>query len=184
MKKAKSRLLAKSRIERNRDVKGKFTARISWGERLFIVNLLLGTLIWGYFNYSSRCVSSEPIIPTIEVKAVEPVKERDYGIDTWTGEASYYSRNGCLGCSTNLHMANGKPLDDTKLTIAFNKIPLGKKVRVINNDTYDSVVVEVTDTGGFERPGLDRIADLTIATRDAINCGNLCDVTILYDKDL
>ena len=70
------------------------------------------------------------------------------------------------------------------MTIAFNKIPLGKKVRVINNDTYDSVVVEVTDTGGFERPGLDRIADLTIATRDAINCGNLCDVTILYDKDL
>lgn len=42
--------------------------------------------------------------------------------------------------------------------------------------TGKSVQARVTDRGGFEKLG--RIIDLTIATRDAIGCGNLCKVRV------
>jgi rare lipoprotein A len=53
------------------------------------------------------------------------------------------------------------------MTIAFNKLPLGSKVRITNLDNGKSVEAIVTDRGGFEKLG--RIADLTPAVRDALN---------------
>lgn len=94
----------------------------------------------------------------------------------WRGTASYYSRAGCLGCHPQMIMANGQPLDDTKPTIAFNQLPLNSWVSVTNNFTGQEIVVQVTDTGGFESLG--RIADLNLATKEAINCTDLCEVTI------
>lgn len=92
------------------------------------------------------------------------------------GKASYYSRAGCLGCSETLTMANGEPLDDSRLTVAFNHAKLGAIVQVSNQKTGKVVSAEVTDRGGFERHG--KIIDLTIATRDAIGCGPVCDVEV------
>lgn len=93
-----------------------------------------------------------------------------------TGLASYYSRSGCLGCSSTLHMANSEPLDDTKLTVAFNRAKLGSHVKITNAKNGKSVTATVTDRGGFEKHG--RIIDLTIATRDAIECSHLCKVEV------
>lgn len=85
---------------------------------------------------------------------------------SWTGKVSHYSRSGCLGCSPSLTMANGQPLDDNALTIAFNYLPLGSMVKLTNIDTGKSVIAEVTDTGGFNSLG--RIADLTPKVASAL----------------
>lgn len=84
------------------------------------------------------------------------------------GKVSHYSRNGCLGCSPNLTMANGEPLDDNRLTIAVppGTIPMNSHVKVTNTTTGLSVLAMVTDTGGFAKLG--RIADLTPAVANAI----------------
>jgi hypothetical protein len=88
------------------------------------------------------------------------------------GEASYYSRAGCLGCDPNVIMANGQPLNDSALTMAVGadkKHLVGYKAKVTNLATGQSVVALITDTGGFyqARYGY-RVADLTIATKNAI----------------
>jgi len=123
-------------------------------------------------------LTPEPTEPIVINHTIIKSIQHDKGVNFWTGKASYYSREGCIGCSESLTMANGQPLDDSKLTVAFNKLPLGKTVRVINNTTYDVVEAKITDTGGFERLG--RIIDLSVATKEAINCSDICDVTILY----
>lgn len=79
----------------------------------------------------------------------------------FVGKASIYSRNGCLGCSENMIMANGQPLDDNALTVAFNDAPLGTIVKITNTHNGNEVTARVTDTGGFKRHG--RIVDVTPA---------------------
>ena len=137
----------------------------------FVVGVLLGKVI---FTEKPEMLSpgggSEVKQPIIEVLA-EEVKGK-----TWTGVASYYSREGCVGCSANLHMANGQDLVDENLTVAFNKLKLGRKVRITNLKNGQSVVAKVTDTGGFERLG--RIIDLTVGTKMAIKCSDLCQVRV------
>ena len=85
---------------------------------------------------------------------------------SWTGKVSHYSTTGCLGCSLTMTMANGRPLDDDALTIAFNYLPLGSRVKLTNLDNGKSIVAEVTDTGGFTSLG--RIADLTPKVASAL----------------
>lgn len=98
---------------------------------------------------------------------------------TWTGKVSHYSRAGCLGCSKTLTMANGQPLDDEALTIAFNQAPLGTRLKLTNLDNGKSVIVTVTDTGGFERLG--RIADLVPAVARALETKT--DITnVLFEQ--
>jgi rare lipoprotein A (peptidoglycan hydrolase) len=88
------------------------------------------------------------------------------------GEASYYSRSGCLGCSPSLTMANGQPLNDGALTMAIGadkSYLVGRKAKVTNMSNGMSVEVLVTDTGGFYKDKYgNRVADLTIATKQAI----------------
>lgn len=88
------------------------------------------------------------------------------------GEASYYSRAGCLGCDPNVIMANGQPLNDSALTMAIGadkKQFVGRSARVTSLATGKSVVVRITDTGGFYQAKYGyRVADLTIATKQAI----------------
>ncbi len=89
-----------------------------------------------------------------------------------TGTASYYSRAGCLGCNPLMIMANGQPLDDNALTMAIGadkKHLVGHTATVTSLATGKSVQVLITDTGGFykEKYG-NRVADLTIATKNAI----------------
>lgn len=100
------------------------------------------------------------------------------------GEASYYSRAGCLGCSPTLTMANGQPLNDAALTMAIGahqKQLVGRAATVTNLATGKSVKVLITDTGGFyrERYGR-RVADLTIGTKEAIGMkGGLGQVRVV-----
>lgn len=88
------------------------------------------------------------------------------------GEASYYSRAGCLGCDPNVIMANGQPLNDNALTMAIGadkKHLVGHQARVTSLATGKSVQVRITDTGGFYKAKYGhRVADLTIATKTAI----------------
>lgn len=103
---------------------------------------------------------------------------------TWIGIASYYSEAGCLGCNPALIMANGQRLDDRRRTLAMTPSTvrkyklLNKRVIVWNRKREASVVATVTDTGGFTRYG--RIADLSVATKLAIGCSDLCSVEISF----
>lgn len=94
------------------------------------------------------------------------------------GKASYYSIDGCIGCNPGRIMANGQKLDDTRLTLAYNHAPLNSQVKIINTKTGVSVVATITDRGGFERHG--KIADLSVATRDALGCGDTCPIELVW----
>lgn len=98
--------------------------------------------------------------------------------ESWSGKASYYSRNGCVGCRPDRLMANGEPLNDNALTVAFNRLPIGTFINIKNLESGLSAVAEVTDTGGFEKLKEPKIVDLTPATRDAIGCSVPCTVHI------
>lgn len=100
------------------------------------------------------------------------VVSKDGAVLTLEGEASYYSRAGCLGCDPNVIMANGQPLNDNALTMAIGanlKHLVGHHARVTSLATGKSVTVKITDTGGFYKAKYGhRVADLTIATKLAI----------------
>lgn len=165
-----------------------------------VFNLVGSWFEWHRVTFRSPIVIEAKLvspIPTIEitptptatpsatrgVEIVKPVvaKEPERAIE---GEASYYSREGCIGCSENLTMANGQPLDDTALTLALtpemvNKYKLlNDYVEVENLANGKTVRARVTDTGGFGKLG--RVADLSVATKNAINCKSLCQVKITY----
>lgn len=95
------------------------------------------------------------------------------------GNASYYSTEGCLGCSATLTMANGEPLDDKKLTVAFNKAPLNSYVTITHLSTGKQVTAKVTDRGGFEKHG--KVIDLSLATKEALGCSSTCPVRVQYE---
>lgn len=115
--------------------------------------------------------TATPTITPSPTKA--PVKQ---GNVINSGNASYYSIDGCLGCNPGRIMANGEKLDDTRLTLAYNHLPMNTVVTVRNTVTGATVRATVTDTGGFERHG--KIADLSVATRDALGCGSTCPIAI------
>ncbi len=91
-----------------------------------------------------------------------------------SGKASYYSVAGCLGCRSDLKMANGEVFDDTKYTLAHNQIPLNTMVEVINKRNGKKAVAKVTDRGGFNK--YNRIADLSLALAQAIDLKTDVDI--------
>lgn len=97
-----------------------------------------------------------PIVSPSPTPTPTPKPKSDF-----VGKASIYSRDGCLGCSENMIMANGQPLDDNALTVAFNDAPLGTTIKIKNTHNGNEVTARVTDTGGFKRHG--RIVDVTPA---------------------
>jgi len=107
--------------------------------------------------------------PSSSYERVYPTMDKPLVME---GEASYYSRSGCLGCSPNLTMANGQPLNDGALTMAIGadkKHLVGHRAKVTNVSNGMSVEVLVTDTGGFYKDKYgNRVADLTVATKQAI----------------
>lgn len=92
-----------------------------------------------------------------------------------TGKVSYYSHDGCIGCSPNQIMANGKPFDENAMTLAHNQIPLNTRVSVTNLDNNKTVQAVVTDTGGFNR--YNRVADLSKGLYEALNAKT--DISII-----
>lgn len=102
----------------------------------------------------------------------------------FAGIASFYSVAGCLGCSPTLTMANGERLNDSKMTIALPPAEYRKyknKFLIIRNlKKGKEVKAKVTDSGGFAK--YNRVADLSLATKKAIECSDLCKVEILWPK--
>lgn len=145
---------------------------------LVLATYILAFLSGYAFAPRPKCVIS-PIILPIATPSPTPVVLR------WRGEASYYSEQGCLGCSKTLTMANGERLDDTRRTIAMTPETvrqhhlLNTTVTITNNATGATTTARVTDTGGFAR--YSRIADLSLATKVALGCADLCTVEIVAD---
>lgn len=85
------------------------------------------------------------------------------------GEASYYTKASCLREGTSGIMANGKALDDTKLTCASWFYPFGTRLRVTASRNNRSVVVVVSDRGPAKRlVQKGRIIDLSQAAFEAL----------------
>jgi rare lipoprotein A (peptidoglycan hydrolase) len=133
--------------------------------------------IYNKFQATKNCVPWIKPISDIQAKEKE-IKPTEVEVtkSTIKGIASYYSKNGCIGCRKDLKMANGEPLDDAKLTVAYNKAKLNSFVKITNLKNNKSVIAKVTDRGGFEKLG--RIIDLTVATKNYINCSDLCNVEV------
>ena len=70
------------------------------------------------------------------------------------GKASHYG-----GKHSGRKTASGKIFDKNALTCAHNKYPFGTKLKVTNPKNGKSVIVIVTDRGGFNKLG--RIIDLS-----------------------
>ncbi|MFM7182467.1 MAG: septal ring lytic transglycosylase RlpA family protein [Verrucomicrobiales bacterium] len=77
-------------------------------------------------------------------------------IRTEKGIASWYSVRTNHGTRT----ASGRKLCDQKMTAAHRKLPFGTPVRVTDERTGKSVVVEITDRGPFKRG---RVIDVSLA---------------------
>ncbi len=159
----------------------KLEASVRLGKRLGSDALMIGEA-----DYSNRLASAVAGEAEISIKyrrrtiaklayapklVVLPVPTRSNPV-VLEGQASYYSRAGCLGCSPNLTMANGQPLNDEALTMAIGadrKHLVGYRAKVTNLATGLSVDVRITDTGGFYQAKYNnRVADLTVATKTAI----------------
>ena len=139
-------------------------------------------LTGGYYlpNYSYRASGTVTAFPSVQTTSANWQRSTQlvYSAPILTlplvmeGEASYYSRVGCLGCGATLTMANGQPLDDNALTMAIGadkKQLVGHRATITNTATGQSVNVLITDTGGFYQTHYgSRVADLTIATKQAI----------------
>lgn len=118
-------------------------------------------------NWQSDKVSATTVpTPTPVLRLTATPTPTSEPLEQWEGKVSHYSESGCLGCSPTLTMANGERLDDTKLTLAFNHLPMNTVVKLTNLNNGKSVVAKVTDTGGFEK--YNRIADLSLATQQAL----------------
>ena len=131
------------------------------------------------YGYMSGTVmsSGSPVTDagTWEVKTAKPVAKPQIKSGSslvMEGMASYYSKAGCLGCNPLFVMANGEQLDDNALTMAIGADKsnlVGYQARVTNLANGKSVVVRITDTGGFYQDKYgNRVADLTIGTKTAI----------------
>lgn len=75
------------------------------------------------------------------------------------GKASFYAE-----AHHGKTMANGRPFNMNAMTAASNSLPLGSNARVTAGKR--SVVVKITDTGGFGKYG--RIIDLSKASFRAL----------------
>lgn len=109
------------------------------------------TVIDGYLEYVQQLESE---LASCTAKLPKPKVS--------TGKVSYYSHDGCIGCSPNQTMANGQPFDENAMTLAHNGIPLNTMVEVKNLDNGKTITAKVTDRHGADNAKYGyRIADLS-----------------------
>ena len=150
------------------------------------IGIFLGFIVLNNINLYKLSglprITSGVYAEEVRVSTVNPTPFDKFDNQILSGEASYYSRIGCIGCSTNLRMANSEPLDDQRNTIALSPSVISeydlmnKMVVVENLDNGQKTYARVTDSGGFAK--YNRVADLTIQTRDSRGCKNICQVSI------
>ena len=104
---------------------------------------------------------------------VSPVSEEptptptDNLVQTYSGEASYYTNDYCVKYNPSCRTASGEVFDDTKFTMACGKeIRLGSLVKITHKGK--SVLAKCNDRGSFEKK-YDRIFDLSKATFEALS---------------
>lgn len=74
--------------------------------------------------------------------------------------------------------ANGSIFRQSALTCASNVYKLGSKLKVTNKENGKSIIVKVTDTGGFRMP---RIVDLSKSAFSSIASLSRGTVTVLVE---
>ena len=186
MKKTKKKVLPLKRLK---------AVKVGFKTGLGILSVIGVSIYFNEFkwSYQSPVVFQSPVVverrqqvlgassitPTPTPKAV-PVE-----IVIGKGEASFYSMDGCIGCRVDRKMANGETLDDTKLTVALVpddfKEYKNKTVIVENLANNKKIEAKVTDSGGFKK--YKRVADLSLATKNAIDCEDLCQVKIVREVE-
>ena len=97
-------------------------------------------------------ISSSPLLGNGIEKFQKVPQITEFNDNGQEGKASHYG-----GKHSGKRMANGKIFDKNALTCAHNKYPFGTKLRVSYNGK--SVIVTVTDRGGFNKLG--RVIDLS-----------------------
>lgn len=121
--------------------------------------------------------TNKETVEVIEVKAAQKQVEKPFENEKqilYNGPASYYSHDGCLGCSENQIMGNGQPFDEMDMTLAVpcedvvsGTIKYNTQVVVTNAGTGQSQVATVTDCGGFSKYG--RVADLSLGLKQVLD---------------
>lgn len=108
------------------------------------------------------------LIPSCATTGNANTKQQDNANDpqyavksTQHGKASWYSIRTNNGTRT----ASGKRLSNEAATAAHKTLPLGTKVRVINESNGKSEVVTITDRGPYTKG---RIIDLTIGAAERL----------------
>lgn len=112
----------------------------------YLKTLIVGMLI------SSSPLMGNGIEKFQEVHQITELNGNGEDGNTEIGKASFYN-----GKHHGRKMANGKIFDKNALTCAHNQYPFGTKLRVSYQGK--SVIVTVTDRGGFNKLG--RIIDLS-----------------------
>lgn len=97
-------------------------------------------------------ISSSPLLGNGIEKFQKVPQITEFNDNGQEGKASHYG-----GKHSGKRMANGKIFDKNALTCAHNKYPFGTKLRVSYKGK--SVIVTVTDRGGFNKLG--RLIDLS-----------------------
>jgi rare lipoprotein A len=115
----------------------------------FLGIAVVASLLWSYPMFAASQGAK------VQGKA-KKLKVQFIGIASWYG----ITRQGRT-------MANGKGFDRRKLTAASWYFPLGTKIRVVNVNNLESVVVTITDRGPNLR--LNRIVDLSEAAAERLD---------------
>jgi rare lipoprotein A len=101
----------------------------------------------------------------------EPDGDAETGRALQSGRASWYGP-GFNGRRT----ASGETFNQNAMTAAHKSLPFGSRVRVVNQQTGQSVVVRINDRGPFVRG---RIIDLSRASAQAIGISGHAPVKLV-----
>ena len=114
---------------------------------MYLKTLIIGMLI------SSTPAMGNGLVNIQEAHQITELSGNGEDGNIEIGKASFYGG----GKHSGKRMANGKIFDKNALTCAHNKYPFGTKLRVSYKGK--SVIVTVTDRGGFNKLG--RLIDLS-----------------------
>jgi rare lipoprotein A len=93
--------------------------------------------------------------------AADPIASQYVVKSTQSGKASWY----CIKTNRGTRTASGQKLCNHAQTAAHKTLPMGTKVRVINETNGKSEVVTITDRGPYTKG---RIIDVTIGTAERL----------------
>lgn len=153
-------------------------------EKLITIFIFLHFVVF-YFLLCLLNTSSDLKSPFVkEYETILPVRAKIKEKTLLKGLASYYSEDGCLGCSEDMITASGDKFDEDKFTLAIplerKDIAMNTRVIVTNLDNGRSVEAVINDRGGFGK--YNRVADLSKALYEELEVKT--DVSIIEIKEI